>query len=235
MNMRNPLGMVEKWRTLQYWSCEKPHITRSALVVLTRLLHRQNTRTGQCNPSIARLVEETGFCRRSVSKAFTELAERGAVERYRKSLRARTQFLIYSTEELAQNQHSVGLKKLTNLQKTRQRSATRCAAHCLKHRHPTAPEKIKETIKKKSRPKNKVNSAENKQGQRKPPINFDLGEFERRAAKVFEKEGFGYEGLVDLQTGEMERVFELMKDGELSFSKAIGELLQIYRDMERYM
>jgi hypothetical protein len=50
--------------------------TRSALAVAFVLLYRcQNGRTGRCNPSIARLAEETGLAERSVKRALGELRE----------------------------------------------------------------------------------------------------------------------------------------------------------------
>ena len=48
--------------------------TRSALAVAFILLYRRmNGRTGRCNPSIARLAEETGLAERSVKRAVAEL------------------------------------------------------------------------------------------------------------------------------------------------------------------
>jgi hypothetical protein len=48
--------------------------TRSALAIAFILLYRRmNGRTGRCNPSIARLAEETGLAERSVKRAVREL------------------------------------------------------------------------------------------------------------------------------------------------------------------
>lgn len=232
MSRRQPLDLVQKWQTLQYWVNEEPHLTRSAIVVLARLLERQNTKTGQCDLSKQRLLEETGICKRSVSNAFCELEARGAVIRHRSNARACNKFLIYSTDELKRNQHSIDLKRKKEVQSGVQSVADKGAAHCLKHMQPTAPETIKETIKKKGMPESAVTRAVKSKRQRSACIDFGLGEFERRAAKIFEREGFGYEGLISLPNGKMERVFNLMKQGECSFSKAVAELLQTYREIQ---
>ncbi|WP_238704912.1 helix-turn-helix domain-containing protein [Parasedimentitalea marina] len=75
-------------------------MTRSAIIVLSRLLDRQNTKTGRCDPSVIRIVEETGMCERSVRGAFKELETRGALKRYRANRRSRNQFMIFSVAEL---------------------------------------------------------------------------------------------------------------------------------------
>ena len=95
-----PLDLMQKWKTHQFWIRQKPALTRSALVVLSRLLDRQNTKTGRCDPSVIGIVEETGVCERSVRGAFKELETRGALKRYRAKRRSRNQFMIFSVAEL---------------------------------------------------------------------------------------------------------------------------------------
>lgn len=47
--------------------------------------------------------------------------------------------------------------------------------------------------------------------------------------KVFEREGYGYEGLLMLPTDELEHVFERYSGGHFSFGDAVGGLLESYR------
>ncbi len=54
-------------------------------------------------------------------------------------------------------------------------------------------------------------------------------EFERRTAKVFEREGYGYEGLMALQVKDLEQSYDLMTAGDLSFPEAVGQLLKKFR------
>lgn len=56
-----------------------------------------------------------------------------------------------------------------------------------------------------------------------------LGEFERSVAKVFEREGYGYEGLMALPVGTVESIYTKLQAGDLTFARAVGELLQAYR------
>ncbi len=60
-------------------------------------------------------------------------------------------------------------------------------------------------------------------------IEFGLGDFEQRLAKVFEREGYGYEGLLTLPAAEMETVFGKLRSGSISFNQAAGEMLDRYR------
>ena len=60
-------------------------------------------------------------------------------------------------------------------------------------------------------------------------MEIGLGDFEKRIAKVFEREGYGYIGLMELPAREMERVHERMVVGELSFAEAVGSLVETFR------
>lgn len=231
MTKRKPLDLLQKWHTYQHWICQSPPLTRSALVVLARLLDRQNTRTGRCDPSAVGLLEETGLSERSVRGAFKELEEQGALKRYRITRRSRNQFLIFSVAELAQNQKSsqseIDAEKQTNLQPV----AATPANHCRLNLQPAAPETIKETIKKKEKAENKSESRSRScnNASSPKPINFGLGDFEQRLAKVFAREGYGYEGLMEVPASEMEAVFNQMCCGDVSFGQAVGAMLETYR------
>jgi hypothetical protein len=64
---------------------------------------------------------------------------------------------------------------------------------------------------------------------------MDLGQFEQRVVKVFEREGYGYEGLSALPAQDVELAHGLMVTGELTFSGAVARLLKTYRDQKEQM
>jgi len=231
MTKRKPLDLLQKWHSNQHWICQSPPLTRSALVVLARLLDRQNPKTGRCDPSAVGILEETGLSERSVRSAFKELEERGALKRYRINRRSRNQFIIFSVAELAQNQKSSRSKMKAEKQKDLQPIAALPAIHCRLNLQPAAPETIKETIKKKERAERKsggrLRSCNNAIGPK--PTNFGLGDFEQRLVKIFIREGYGYEGLMEIPASEMEAVYNQMCCGNISFSQAVGAILESYR------
>lgn len=231
MTKRKPLDLMQKWLVSQYWVRQQPQLTRASFCVLMRLLDRQNTKTGRCDPSAIGLLEETGFSERSVRGAFKELEERGVIKRNRVARRSRNQFLIYSVAELEQNQRSAESKRRSGQRLGLQTLAARPEICCRQNLQRTAPETIKETKKKKKGAENMDAIAQALTGitDRQPSFDIDLGEFERRAVKVFEREGYGYEGLLMLPAGELEQVFERLYDGHLSFGEAVGELLDSHR------
>lgn len=236
MTNRLPLDLMQKWKTHQFWIRQKPALTRSALVVLSRLLDRQNTKTGRCDPSVIGIVEETGVCERSVRGAFKELETRGALKRYRAERRSRNQFMIFSVAELNLHRNFVKQKIRGGAPASLQSVAAPCATHCRSSLQPAAPETIKETIKKKGNAEktsvDKSTSCGNTD--RRVTIEFSLGEFEQRIAKVFEREGYGYEGLLTLPAAEMETVFGKLRSGSISFNQAAGKMLDRYRvDQDR--
>ncbi|WIY24508.1 helix-turn-helix domain-containing protein [Parasedimentitalea psychrophila] len=231
MTKRQPLNLMQKWLVPQYWVCQQPQLTRASFCVLMRLLDRQNTKTGRCDPSAVGLAEETGFSERSIRGAFKELEERGVIKRNRVARRSRNQFLIYSVAELEQNQRSANPKRRAGQRPSLQPAAATPAMHCLQNLQRTAPETIKETIKKNEGAENTnaIGQALSGDTGRQPSLDIDLGEFERRIVKVFEREGYGYEGLLMLPADEMEHVFQRLCSGHLSFGEAVGELLDSYR------
>ena len=234
MTKRSPLDLLQKWYVTQYWVRQKPPLTRSGLLVLLRLLDRQNTKTGRCDPSAVGLCEETSLSERGVRGAFKELEDRGAIKRRQITKRARNQFLIFSVEELAQNQHSTEAKMRAGKRIGVHSAVAPPAMHCRKSLQRAAPEQIKETIR-------ETDNAENARGVvpisipsigNTAPIQIDAGEFERRVVKVFERSGYGYEGLLMLPAGKLEQVFEIYRDGTLSFGQSVGDLLDAYRSQQ---
>ena len=149
MSMRTPLDLKQKWFVAQYWAQVDPPLTRSSYAVLMRLLDRQNTKTGRCDPSAIGLAEETGFTERSVRSAFKELEERGAVKRFRVAKRSRNQFLIHSVEELGQIARLSGLKSRSGRHAGMNATSAQPAARFRSTLKCASPETIKETIKKK--------------------------------------------------------------------------------------
>lgn len=225
---RRPLDLLEKWSVAQYWLLQGPHLTRVGMVVLGRLLHRQNPKTGRCDPSAVGLMEETGYSERSIRGAFKELEEKGAIKRYRVSKRARNQFLIYSVEELRTNKRSMELKMRAGQRIAMKPVTENPAIGCRQTLQRPAPEKKKENIKK-NEETGKCNDGGligNAKRSHEIGVEMDLGEFERRIVKVFEREGLGYEGLMNLPVGQVEEAYERIAADDLSFSQAVGRLLK---------
>ncbi|MEL7803202.1 helix-turn-helix domain-containing protein [Sulfitobacter pontiacus] len=230
MTKRSPLDLLQKWHVSQYWARQQPLLTRTAFLVLLRLLDRQNTKTGRCDPSAIGLCEEMGLSERGVRGAFKELESRGALKRRHVAKRARNQFLIFSVDEIAQNQRLTKLKLRAGARTGVQPVAVPAAVNCRINLKRTAPEQIKETIKKNDK-------AENMEATGPTSLvgiggravrQIDLGEFERRAVKVFERKGYGYEGLLMIPAGKFEQTFESYRDGIKSFGQSIGDLLDAY-------
>lgn len=226
MSQRRPLDLVQKWKVAQYWVQQAPHLKPAAYAVLMRLLERQNTKTGRCDPSAAGIAEEIGFTERSIRSAFKELEERGAIKRFRVKGRARNHFLILSVAELVQ------AARLADLEVQRRRLARvkpvsvdheACFRDNVKQ---VSPETRKETKKKKENAENELGSAAIGVNQIAASPEMDLGQFERRVAKVFENEGSGYEGLLSLPTGDLEEAYARMIAGNSTFSGAVGQLLE---------
>ena len=231
MTKRSPLDLLQKWHVSQYWTRQQPLLTRTAILVLLRLLDRQNTKTGRCDPSAIGLCEEMGLSERGVRGAFKELESRGALKRRHVAKRARNQFLIFSVDEIGQNQRLAELKlragARTGLQSVTAPPAVRCRINLKR----TAPEQIKETIKKKDKAEKKdaVRSTSVQNTVDSAARQVDLGEFERRAVKVFERNGLGYEGLLRLPAEKLDEAFVSYRDGVRSFGQSIGDLLEAYR------
>lgn len=234
MTKRSPLDLLQKWHVSQYWARQQPLLTRTAFLVLLRLLDRQNTKTGRCDPSAIGLCEEMGLSERGVRGAFKELENRGALKRRHVAKRARNQFLIFSVDEIGQNQRLAKLKPRAGARTGLQPVAGPPAVRCRINLKRTAPEQIKETIKKNDKTENMKmtgpTSLENVGG--KAARQIDLGEFERRIVKVFERKGYGYEGLLMLRAGKLEQSFVSYRDGIRSFGQSIGDLLDAYIDSQ---
>ena len=108
-------------------------------------------------------------------------------------------------------------------------------AVCRKNLQRAAPEIIKETIKKKDKAEKEESgvlisgSKIGRPALQPAPQIENPGEFERRVAKVFEREGYGYVGLMMLPSGKMEQVFDAYQNGAKTFGQSVGELLAAYK------
>ena len=234
MTNRKPLGLVDKWQTLQHWVCVYPRLTRSALLVLARLLDRQNPKTGRCDPSAIGIKEETHQCERSVRGAIKELVKRGAIIRYQASKRARNQYVIFSIVELAEQRKLMELKAQRNRQMNLQPIAETPAGICRKNMQRTAPETIKETKKKKENAEKQTGMCRAVQkilnSNAKPELKFE--EFEKMMGKAFNQEGSGYMALMELPLDLIEETCDEVRAGKMSITKAAAKLLSQYHELD---
>lgn len=205
--MRKPLDLLEKWNVLTHWGQVRPRLTGAQLLVLWRLLDRQNKRTGQCNPSISRIAEETDLSTRAVSYAIKELKSRGAIER-RALGHLKGNVLIFSTKEL-------GLSNLPS-QPLPHATAGRPARACQKFLQQASGKTIKETIN-----GNYLESIASKALDKTP---MDQGEFERRVLKCFEKDDLGYEGMMSIPVELFESTYSKFIREEVTFNRAVAIL-----------
>ncbi|MEA3152588.1 MAG: hypothetical protein QOK44_177 [Betaproteobacteria bacterium] len=68
--------LLLKWRMLQAILLDRS-LSPAAKAIAARLLDRYNTKTHQCNPSYQTLSEDTGYTRRQVIRAASELKQQG--------------------------------------------------------------------------------------------------------------------------------------------------------------
>ena len=76
---RGPAATVTlllKWRMLQAIMLDRS-LSPAAKAVAARLLDRYNTKTHRCDPSYQTLSEDTGYTRRQVIRAASELRQQG--------------------------------------------------------------------------------------------------------------------------------------------------------------
>ncbi|MDU8929673.1 helix-turn-helix domain-containing protein [Alisedimentitalea sp. MJ-SS2] len=237
MAVRPPLDLKQKYFAQTFWAQEQPRLTQSAFVVLSRLIYRQNIKTGQCDPSVATIMDDTGLCERSVRKAFRELEKRGAVKSYRRSQRSRNQFVVFSVDEIKQHKKQAGRDPSTISDATLHGDAVNPARPCRRSLHPGAPENIKEKNKEEIIAENARKTSTGPGtpcgGAASPDVSE--GDFERRVAKVFERQGYGYEGLLELEPGFITSTYEAFCRRELDFNSAITQLLKAYRSIDGAM
>lgn len=231
MTPRKPLDLMKKWHVLQYWATRKPPLRPAAYLVLSRLLERQNTKTGRCDPSAVGLAEEISYSERSVRSSFKELEERGAIKRYRASKRSRNQFLIHSVAELQQIQHFAELRMRSGQRTGMKPVSAAPAIHCRPNLKRAAPETRKETIKKKGSAERDgaLIGAVLPAGLAAPTSEMGMGEFERNLARAFDRKGYGYQGLLELPVGTVEQAYADLEGGKLSFTQVVDDLLDQYR------
>ncbi|MGR3634604.1 MAG: hypothetical protein ACU0BK_01605 [Shimia sp.] len=139
--------------------------------------------------------------------------------------------MIFSVDEIGQNARQAALKSRAGKRTGLKPASAPPAVHCRPNLQRPSPDPIKETKKKKEIAEEAIVSgrASHVCEQRDASGEMGLGEFERRIAKVFEREGYGYEGLMALQVKDLEQSYDLMAAGELSFPEAVGQLLKKFR------
>lgn len=225
--VRQPLKLLSKWQVMQYWVQRKPRLPHSSLAVLARLLDRQNPNTGRCDPSIAGIAEELGFAERTIYLAIDELEALGALKGSKQKKRSTNQYLIYSVEEILQRCAQARNASETGSETDLQMRSDHSEATCSETMKRVAPETVKETQKKLACEHESSSTSTKKQKPIAPEIG--QGEFESRIAKVFEKQGYGYVGLLELSDTCIEKVYLRFVHGEITFPKAVGLLLDQYR------
>ena len=226
MAARKPLDFLEKWKVTQYWVQQEHPLTRSALVILVRLLERQNTKTGRCDPSVVGLMDETHLSERSVRGAFKELEMRGAIKRFRHSQRSRNQFYIYSVEEIRKGISPLKVEDRSDLVLSMQSVAGKPVTRCRETMQSAAPETIKKKIKKNENAE-KVGSTDNSVMPTTPQTaRLSFAQIEAMMAEAFERKGLWYEGLLRITGEVIERSFSKIRDREESFEGEVVNLIE---------
>ncbi len=232
MSQPQYLQLVDKWQAIQHWVSVEPRLTRSALVVLIRLLDHQNPKTGRCDPSVQRIQDKTGLCERSVRKAMSELKECGAINTTRKTLRSRNQVALRKTSGCKPNHSNIATDKNPS---GVQPGSRKPALQCRPSLHPTAPEKEK----KKEIEKGGVVGEFKQTGQGAEKTvnhkchedhsdNFgtvNQGQFESNVVKVLGKNGYSYADLLLIDGELFESIFNSYASGIVSFSKALNAVI----------
>ena len=229
MSIRKPLDGRDKWIVCQYWIKQKPPLTRSAMLVLLRLLDRQNTKTRRCDPSEIGLSQELGYDPRTIRMATRELSNRGAVHKYRQPGRTRNQYLIYRPDEIGHGEHSSSQARFDRREINRTGRSMRPEHREQNSRNWIPSETKKETKKKKTH--SLQNGADHAHSSLSGRPVMDLADFEKRMVKVFEKKGWGYAGLLSLSPAFIEETHQKLLRGALSFNQAVTALLNAYAEL----
>jgi len=226
------LQLVDKWQTLQHWIGVEPRLTRSALVVLIRLLDHQNPKTGRCDPSVQRIQDKTGLCERSVRKAMSELKDCGAIDTTRKTLRSRNQVALRKTGAHKQNHsHKAAHENTTGVQHRSSIPALQCRPSL----HSTAPEKEKKKeiekgggvgeFKQTGQGAEKTVNHKCHEDHSDNLGTVNQGQFESSVVKVLGKNGYTYIDLVQIDGNLFESIFNTYSSGKVTFSKAVNAII----------
>ncbi|WP_037904797.1 helix-turn-helix domain-containing protein [Sulfitobacter mediterraneus] len=204
---RKPLNLVEKWSALKRAAnCNDRRLNATAHVVLFRLLDHQNTKTGQCNPSVARMARDIGVSRRTVNYALTQLEERGLIRRVGRVGQS--------------NQYAVLRASETEL--AVQRIAGRAASGSAEAMQRIAAKKEKEKLKEKGK------AAEtNERHVYSVPSPTARQIAEKKVVAAIERMGSSYEDLISVPTCTLIDLFQSVAQGQLSSNKAAAEILDL--------
>ena len=230
-----PLDFQAKFAALHYWLRPEANLKLSEYKVLARLIDRQNRKTGQCNPSVVRLMDDTGLCERSVRGAISSLQKKGAIGKPPRPRGGKRKYVIYSEGTLPSETliACTGIKEkgLGDLQSV----AVNPARSYMKDVQQTAYINKKEKDSEKRTPHadsgEKFPSrdlsleplSDEERAERSSPRSQER--FEKYARGAFENKGYEYEVLVNLPTGTFEAIYSLYAEGDLTKKQAVAELL----------
>lgn len=226
VSRRKPLDMVRKWEVLQHWAQQQQRLTSSAFLVLVRLLDRQNTKTGRCDPSGIGIAEEVGLSERSIRNAIAELERRGAIKKYKKARYARNQYLIFSKQEL--EQHASRSPLGARFDKGRVKPVSRGDERRFpQEMKPVSHEQIKEKEKKKEG----AETGDRGQPGCTRPDNGRLRgmsqeSFEQAIVRYFNDHGLGYEDVINIDVETIEAAYHIVRSGGQALDVALDGLFR---------
>jgi len=206
-------SFVEKHDCFNHWVKSRPSLKASELKVLFRLLAHQNPQTGRCDPSIARLSEDTGVCRRTVRKAIKGLEEREAIRVLLRSRGRRNKYRIVDVaRKLSSNARANGSK-------TKEPGFPKEGVM-------RSPKKEKKKERKEiggfQRPHSPINKANESE-----QAHVKQKRLETCALAVFEERGMTLSDLVSIPSKEFQLVSEAFVSGEMTLEHAALKLLEL--------
>ena len=210
---RKPLNLVEKWSALERaLSCNGRRLNAAAHLVLFRLLDHQNTKTGQCNPSVARMARDIGVSRRTVNYALTQLEERGLIRRVGRAGQSNQYAVLRASETELAMRHIAG------------RSANRSAEELQR----LAAKKEKEKLKEKGQA-----AKTNERHVHSVPSSTEQQIAEKEVVAAIEQMGGNYEDLISVPTCTLIDLIQSVAQGQLSSKEAAAEILEILRKRQK--
>lgn len=232
MTDRKPLDLVEKWKVAQFWVSRRPGLTRGEMLVLLKLLDRQNPRTGRCDPSARSLCEDTGLSERAVRAAFGSLKRREAIAVRRRAGGMSNQFQIRSVAEVAGSHQKKRSRSCNSVHVTQHSTADRPAETRAFSMQAASPKKENETKKKNEAAENggTARGSRSSGPTQEPKPDVGLAEFERRTTMALERARLEYVALIDLPAGSMENAYEDYQSGKRTLIEAIDALVEACRN-----
>ena len=223
-----PLSLIEKFRVLVYNCSFEAKLSASEIKVFVFLVCRQNPSTARCDPSVRRLMSDTGLSERSVRGALSSLAKKGKIKRSRESSWSRNQIRITPVQKPVLD---AVLKR--PLVYPLQDLANEPAGSCRESVHFSAPRKGKGKQKEKdaltsaasanSRCRDGTGTATCAEDKTEPLR--DQQEFERAAVSYASKAGFSYEDLVEMNSEDYDRIYRDYRSGRCGLGEALKELV----------